>query len=150
MFYYFLYPLAKYHTVFNVFQYITFRTIYAAVTALVLSFAIGPYAIEKLRSLNVGEVVRTDGPSSHMSKAGTPTMGGALIVIVVVISVLLWGNLTNSYVWLMLGVTVGMGLIGFVDDYSKVVQKRKGGMRAATKFSLLTICQRGQLKTSNI
>ncbi|MBI5586916.1 MAG: phospho-N-acetylmuramoyl-pentapeptide-transferase [Deltaproteobacteria bacterium] len=134
MLYYFLYPLAKYHTIFNVFQYISFRTIYAAITALVLSFVMGPYLIEKLKVLKFGEVVRTDGPQSHMSKAGTPTMGGAIILLVVVISVLLWGNLSNMYVWLLTFVTVGMGAIGFIDDYSKVVRKKKGGMRPRTKF----------------
>ena len=136
MLYYFLYPLAKYYTIFNLFQYITFRTIYAAITALVLSFVVGPYLIEKLRALKVGEVVRDCGPSNHQSKAGTPTMGGAIILLVVVTSVLLWGNITNEYIWLLTFVTLGMGAIGFVDDYSKVVQKKKGGMRARTKFSL--------------
>ncbi|MDP2688765.1 MAG: phospho-N-acetylmuramoyl-pentapeptide-transferase, partial [Deltaproteobacteria bacterium] len=134
MLYYFLYPLAKHHTIFNVFQYISFRTIYAAVTALVLSFLLGPILIEKLRALKVGEVVRTDGPSSHSAKAGTPTMGGAIILLVVTISVLLWGNLKNPYIWLLTFVTVGMGLIGFIDDYSKVI-KKKGGMKASTKFT---------------
>ncbi len=135
MLYYFLYPLAKYHTFFNVFQYITFRTIYAAVTALVLSFLLGPYLIEKLRALKFGEVVRGDGPSTHMNKAGTPTMGGAIILLVVTVSVLIWGNITNVYVWVMLFVTAGMGIIGFIDDYIKVVKKDKNGLRAAAKFS---------------
>lgn len=134
MLHYFLYPLAKYHTFFNVFQYITFRTIYAAVTALVLSFVTGPYLIERLRRLNVGEVVRTDGPERHLSKAGTPTMGGAIIILVILISVLLWGNLTNEYVWLLILVTTGMGVIGFIDDYIKVVKKDKKGLRASVKF----------------
>ncbi|MEK7772973.1 MAG: phospho-N-acetylmuramoyl-pentapeptide-transferase [Deltaproteobacteria bacterium] len=134
MLYYFLYPLAKHHTIFNVFQYITFRTIYAVVTALLLSFIAGPYLINKLKSLNVGEVVRTDGPRTHLSKQGTPTMGGAMILLVVIVSVLLWGNITNSYLWLLIFVTLGMGAIGFVDDYGKVVRK-KGGMRPAVKFT---------------
>ncbi|MBI1910972.1 MAG: phospho-N-acetylmuramoyl-pentapeptide-transferase [Deltaproteobacteria bacterium] len=134
MLYYFLYPLAKHHTIFNVFQYISFRTIYAAVTALVLSFVVGPYLIERLRALKLGEVVRTDGPASHFTKAGTPTMGGAIILLVVIVSVLLWGNLTNSYIWLMTFVTVGMGLVGFIDDYIKVVKKDKKGIRASTKL----------------
>ncbi|MBZ0220785.1 MAG: phospho-N-acetylmuramoyl-pentapeptide-transferase [Candidatus Methylomirabilis sp.] len=138
MLYYFLYPLAKYHTIFNVFQYITFRTIYAAITALVLSFIIGPYVIRKLKSLKVGEVIRDCGPSNHQSKAGTPTMGGALILLVVIISVLLWGNMMNEYVWLLLFVTLGMGTIGFVDDYDKVVRK-KGGLRARSKFALQVV-----------
>ncbi len=134
MLYHFLYPLAKYYGIFNVFQYITFRTIYAAVTALVLSFLIGPYLIEKLRVLKFGEVVREDGPASHFSKAGTPTMGGAIILLIVLATVLLWANLSNPYVWVMIFVTAGMGLIGLLDDYSKVVKKKKGGMRARTKF----------------
>lgn len=134
MLYHFLYPLGKYFGIFNVFQYITFRTIYAAVTALVLSFLIGPYLIEKLRVLKFGEVVREDGPASHFSKAGTPTMGGAIILLIVLVTVLLWGNLSNPYVWVMVFVTAGMGLIGLIDDYSKVVKKKKGGMRARTKF----------------
>lgn len=134
MLYHFLYPLAKYYGIFNVFQYITFRTIYAAVTALLLSFLIGPYLIEKLRVLKFGEVVREDGPASHFSKAGTPTMGGAIILLIVLATVLLWANLSNPYVWVMIFVTAGMGLIGLIDDYSKVVKKKKGGMRARTKF----------------
>ncbi len=134
MLYYFLYPLVKYHSVFNIFQYITFRTIYAAVTALALSFVIGPYLIGRLKALNVGEVVRKDGPPTHSGKEGTPTMGGAMILMVVILSVLLWGNLSNPYVWLLAFVTVGMGLIGFLDDYSKVVKRKKGGMKASTKI----------------
>src|SRR5574340_1093556 len=97
MFYYFLYPLAKHHTIFNVFQYITFRTIYAAITALGLSFVMGPYLIARLKTLNLGEVVRKDGPPNHFSKEGTPTMGGAIILLVVILSVFLWGNLANEY-----------------------------------------------------
>jgi len=131
--YYFLYPLSRHHTIFNVFQYITFRTIYAAVTALVLSFLIGPYLIGKLKSMNVGEVVREDGPPGHLTKAGTPTMGGAIILMVVVLSVLLWGKLSNAYVWLLAFVTMGMGLIGFVDDYGKVV-KNSGGLSGPVKL----------------
>ncbi len=134
MLYHLLYPLAKYHTVFNVFQYITFRTIYAAITALILSFLIGPYIIERLKSMNVGEVVRKDGPPNHLSKEGTPTMGGALILLVLVVSVLLWANLANPYVWALLFVTMGMGVIGFIDDYSKVITRKKGGMKALPKF----------------
>ncbi len=134
MLYYFLFPLAKHHTIFNVFQYITFRTIYAAITALGLSFVIGPYFIGRLKTLNVGEVVRKDGPPNHSSKEGTPTMGGAIILLVVILSVLLWGNLSNSYVWVITFVTLGMGMIGFVDDYSKVIMKKKGGLRPRTKF----------------
>jgi phospho-N-acetylmuramoyl-pentapeptide-transferase len=138
MLYYFLYPLAKYHTFFNVFQYITFRTIYAVVTALLLSFIIGPFIIRKLRNMKVGEVVRRDGPETHLVKEGTPTMGGALILLVVLFSVALWTNFSNPYIWVMAFVTAGMGLIGFVDDYRKVI-KRKDGLRASTKFALQLI-----------
>lgn len=134
MLYYFLYPLAKHHTIFNVFQYITFRTIYAVVTALLLSFIIGPFLIEKLKSMRVGEVVRGDGPPTHFLKTGTPTMGGAIILLVMLLSVLLWGNLGNVYIWILGFVTVSMGLIGFFDDYSKVIS-RKGGLRPSVKFT---------------
>ncbi len=136
MFYYFLYPLAKHHTIFNVFQYITFRTIYAVLTALVLSFLIGPYIIRKLKVMQVEQVIRENGPPNHHTKAGTPTMGGTLILIVVIVSVLLWGNLTNEYVWLLLFVTVGMGGIGFIDDYRKVMLRDPTGLRASVKFGL--------------
>lgn len=133
MLYYFLYPLTKYHAVFNVFQYITFRTIYAVVTALVLSFVLGPFLIRKLKRMRVGEVVSGDGPPSHINKTGTPTMGGTIILFVVVISVLLWGNLANVYIWILTFLIVGMGIIGFVDDYGKVVSKR-GGLKPLVKF----------------
>jgi phospho-N-acetylmuramoyl-pentapeptide-transferase len=133
MLYYFLYPLAKHHTIFNVFQYITFRTIYAVVTALVLSFILGPFLIRKLKSMSVGEVVSGDGPPNHILKAGTPTMGGTIILLVVLFSVLLWGNLTNVYIWILFFVTIGMGLIGFVDDYGKII-KKNGGLRPSVKF----------------
>lgn len=134
MLYYFLYPLAKHHTIFNVFQYITFRTIYAVVTALVLSFILGPFLIRKLKSMSVEEVVSGDGPPNHIHKTGTPTMGGTIILLVVLFSVLLWGNLTNVYIWILFFVTIGMGLIGFVDDYGKVI-KKKGGLRPSVKFT---------------
>ena len=133
MLYYFLYPLTKYHAVFNVFQYITFRTIYSVVTALVLSFILGPFLIRKLKRMRVGEVVSGDGPPSHANKTGTPTMGGTIILFVVVLSVLLWGNLTNVYIWILIFLIIGMGIIGFVDDYGKVVSK-KGGLKPSVKF----------------
>ncbi len=136
MLYYLLYPLAKHHTIFNVFQYITFRTIYAALTALLLSFILGPFLIGKLKGLKLGEVIREDGPRNHLSKAGTPTMGGAIILLVMLISVFLWGNLSNMYVWLLAFVTAGMGAIGFVDDYRKVVKKDKNGLRPLVKITL--------------
>ncbi len=134
MFYHFLYPLAEYHTIFNVFQYITFRTIYATVTSLLLSFLIGPYIINKLKSMQVEEVIREDGPASHLAKAGTPTMGGAIILLSLLGSVALWGNFQNIYVWLMVFVTLAMGGIGFIDDYRQVVLKNPDGLRARWKF----------------
>jgi len=134
MFYHFLFPLAKYHTIFNVFQYITFRTIYAAVTSLVLSFLLGPYLIGRLKALKVQDVVREDGPPTHASKEGTPTMGGGIIILVVISSVALWGNFSNSFIWLLLFVTVGMGVIGFIDDLKKVRQRNKKGLSARVKL----------------
>ena len=135
MLYHLLYPLYKYHTVFNVFQYITFRTIYAVVTALLLSFIIGPYIIRKLSQLQIGQVIRKDGPANHFSKEGTPTMGGVLILFAVIVPTLLWANLYNSYVWLLVAVTIGFGAIGFIDDYIKVVQKDSHGLWPRYKFA---------------
>jgi phospho-N-acetylmuramoyl-pentapeptide-transferase len=135
MLYHFLFPLAKYHTIFNVFQYITFRTIYAALTALVLSFIIGPYIIKKLKVMQVEEVIRKDGPPNHVTKEGTPTMGGAMILVCVMVAVFLWGNFGNQYVWLLLFVTLGMGGIGFIDDYRKVMLKHPDGLGVAPKFT---------------
>ncbi len=130
-----MYPLAKYHAIFNVFQYITFRTIYATVTALVLSFIIGPYFIKRLTAMQVGEVIRGDGPPTHAGKAGTPTMGGVMILVAVIVPVLLWANLTNPLIWFLLFVIVGMGGIGFVDDYKKVVKGEPKGLRPLLKFT---------------
>jgi phospho-N-acetylmuramoyl-pentapeptide-transferase len=135
MLYHFLFPLTEYHQIFNVFQYITFRTIYAAVTALVLSFLIGPYLIRKLKVMQVGEVIRSDVPPNHFTKEGTPTMGGAIILICVIVSVLFWANFMNQYIWLLLFVTLGMGGIGFFDDYMKVMLKKPDGLRVLPKFT---------------
>ncbi|MFZ3071825.1 MAG: phospho-N-acetylmuramoyl-pentapeptide-transferase [Thermodesulfobacteriota bacterium] len=128
MFYHLFYPLAKYHTIFNVFQYITFRTIYAAITALVISFIIGPYIIRKLKVLQIAEVIRKDGPASHHVKAGTPTMGGMIILVSIMASALLWGNFNNKYVWLTIFVVLSLGAVGFIDDYRKVILKDKRGL----------------------
>ncbi|MFQ5586141.1 MAG: phospho-N-acetylmuramoyl-pentapeptide-transferase, partial [Thermodesulfobacteriota bacterium] len=135
MLYHFLYPLSQHHSVFNVFQYITFRTIYAVVTALVLSFILAPPLIKRLSRLHVGQVVRKDGPPNHLGKTGTPTMGGALILFAVIGSTLLWGNLNNLYVWLLMFVTVAMGALGFIDDYRKIVKKDSAGLRPRYKFA---------------
>ncbi len=134
MLYHFLFPLSEFHTIFNVFQYITFRTIYAAVTSLVLSFVLGPYLIRKLKRLKVQDVIRSDGPSTHASKEGTPTMGGAIILLVILFSVMLWGNFSNSFIWILLFVIVSMGAIGFVDDLKKVMKRDKKGLTASRKL----------------
>lgn len=134
MFYHVLYPLHQTFSAFNVFRYITFRTAYAIMTALIISWLIGPYVIRLLRNLQVGQVVRDDGPQSHLSKAGTPTMGGVLLLIALGVSTLLWGNLGNPYVWLVLGTTLCFGAIGFWDDYLKTVRKNPTGLRAKYKF----------------
>jgi phospho-N-acetylmuramoyl-pentapeptide-transferase len=114
--YHLLYPLSDTISYLNVFRYITFRTIYATITALVICFFLGPWLIRKLEELRVGQPIRDDGPGSHLSKKGTPTMGGLLIIFSVVVSTLLWAKLTVDYVWFVLMITVGYGLIGFSDD----------------------------------
>ncbi|MDX9821166.1 MAG: phospho-N-acetylmuramoyl-pentapeptide-transferase [Syntrophales bacterium] len=128
MIYHLLYPLHETISYFNVFRYITFRTIYAAITALVICFIIGPWMIRKLQSLQIGQPIREDGPATHLYKKGTPTMGGLLIIFAVTVSTLLWANLTVDYVWLVLTVTIGYGLIGFVDDYHKLVRRNSRGV----------------------
>ena len=140
MLYHLLYPLADFFVGFNVFRYITFRTIYAAVTALLISWLLGPWVIRKLQELQVGQYIRELGPESHQAKAGTPTMGGVLILFALAVAALLWGDLGNFYLWLALGVTLCYGLIGFLDDYRKVVSKtNEGGLSARTKFLLLAL-----------
>jgi phospho-N-acetylmuramoyl-pentapeptide-transferase len=116
--------LAGQHIFFNLFRYITFRAAGAMVTALVVSFVLGPAVIRWLRHLRVGQVVRNDGPETHLSKAGTPTMGGVLILISTVTATLLWADLTNAYTIIALVVLVWMGLLGFLDDYLKIVHRR--------------------------
>jgi phospho-N-acetylmuramoyl-pentapeptide-transferase len=126
--------LAKDLRVFNVFGYITLRTVLAAMTALTLSFVFGPILIRKLTSYKMGQAVRDDGPKSHLTKAGTPTMGGALILIAIAITTVLWGDLSNRYIWVVLIVTLGFGAIGWVDDYRKVVRRDPKGLSAKAKF----------------
>ena len=126
--------LAKDIRAFNVFNYITLRAVLACLTALVMSFVIGPAMIRKLTAYKVGQAVRDDGPQSHLSKAGTPTMGGALILAAIIITVLLWADLGNRLVWIVLWVTVGFGAIGWVDDYRKVVARNPKGLSARAKF----------------
>ena len=119
---------------FSVFNYITLRTVLAAMTALLISFMVGPTMIRKLTAYKIGQSVRSDGPQTHLVKAGTPTMGGALIVTSITITTLLWGDLHNHYVWVVLLTTLGFGVIGWVDDYRKVVHRNPKGMSARAKM----------------
>ncbi|MDT8441649.1 MAG: phospho-N-acetylmuramoyl-pentapeptide-transferase [Desulfuromonadales bacterium] len=134
MLYHLLYPLHTDYSVFYVFRFITFRTIYAAITALVISFMLGPWLIDKLARLQVGQSIRRLGPESHFKKEGTPTMGGVLILAAIVIPTLLWADLGNLYVWLTLLVTFGYGVIGFTDDLLKVRQKNSDGLSPRQKM----------------
>lgn len=139
MFYEYLFPLSDTYSIFNVFQYITFRAIYATVTALVLSFLVGPYFIRKLKTMQVSEVIRGDGPESHQEKEGTPTMGGVLIIFTVSLSVILWGNFSSVYTWTLLFVLIGMGAIGFIDDYGKLSRSKGSEMGAKLKMFLQVV-----------
>jgi len=134
VFYHLLFPLTKYLSVFNVFRYITFRTFAAILTALVISLLIGSWSIRKLQEMQIGQFIREDGPQSHHSKAGTPTMGGLMIIFSLVVSTLLWADLRNLYVWLLLAVTLGFGLVGFLDDYRKVIKKQNRGLTGREKL----------------
>jgi phospho-N-acetylmuramoyl-pentapeptide-transferase len=133
MLYHLLYPLAAEYSALNVVRYITFRTAAAALTALFLSLLLGPPLIRALERLRVGQPIREIGPD-HQSKAGTPTMGGLLILISLVVSVLLWSELDNRFVWLVLGCTVGYGLLGFIDDYRKVTEQNHRGLSASARL----------------
>jgi phospho-N-acetylmuramoyl-pentapeptide-transferase len=135
MLYHLLYPLHADIGFFNVFRYVTFRTACAALTAMVISFTMGPWLIRKLRESQIGERIRKDGPEAHHAKAGTPTMGGVLILTAVIVPTLLWADLTSIFVWVALGATVGYGLIGFADDYLKLSRKSHG-LSARTKMAL--------------
>ncbi|MGB5102465.1 MAG: phospho-N-acetylmuramoyl-pentapeptide-transferase [Steroidobacteraceae bacterium] len=126
--------LTEYYSGFNVFGYLTLRAILAALTALLISFLVGPPMIRKLAEHQVGQRVRSDGPQSHLSKAGTPTMGGALILVAIVAGTLLWADLGNRFVWITLVVTVAFGLIGFWDDYLKLVVGNSRGLIARYKY----------------
>jgi len=126
--------LSPYIRGFNVFNYITLRTVLAILTALFLSLVLGPRVIRWLAAKKIGQAVRTDGPQTHLVKSGTPTMGGILILISVVLTTLLWGNLANRYVWIVLVVTLGFGIIGWYDDWKKVVFRDPNGLSARWKF----------------
>jgi len=126
--------LAQFDAGFNVFQYLTLRAILSALTALMISFLVGPSMIRRLSNKKIGQSVREDGPESHYEKAGTPTMGGTLILVGIAVSTLLWANLENSYVWVALLVTMTYGIVGFVDDYKKVMLGNSDGLSARAKY----------------
>ena len=119
---------------FRVFQYITFRAVMGALTALLIGLIAGPYVIRRLTELKIGQPIREYGVQSHISKSGTPTMGGVLILIAIFMSTLLWADLTNRFIWIVLIVTLGFGAIGWVDDWRKVVDKNPEGMRSREKY----------------
>jgi phospho-N-acetylmuramoyl-pentapeptide-transferase len=126
--------LTQYYSGFSVFRYLTLRGILGVLTALIISFLVGPAMIRRLRQYKIGQTVRDDGPQSHLSKAGTPTMGGALMLVGIGIATLLWSNLANVYVWVVLLVTLAFGLIGLVDDYKKLVLRNPRGLAARYKY----------------
>lgn len=126
--------LAQFHAIFEVFNYLTFRSILGVLTSLAFSLLIGPLVIRRLADRQIGQAIRDDGPQSHLSKAGTPTMGGALILLSICLSTLLWSDLNNRFVWIVLGVTLSFGAIGWVDDWRKVVEKNPRGLPARWKY----------------
>ncbi len=137
MLYWLLYQkLFPYFRPFRIFRYLTFRTAFATITALLITLIIGPYVIEKLREFQIGQYVRDDGPKAHQKKAGTPTMGGVLICIAILLPTLLWADLSNPFVWLVMASTLVYGAIGFADDYIKVVSRRSLGLTARAKMLL--------------
>ncbi|MFB3817456.1 MAG: phospho-N-acetylmuramoyl-pentapeptide-transferase [Candidatus Methylomirabilales bacterium] len=134
MLYHLLVPLTHVFSPLNVFRYVTFRTAGAFLTALLLGLVLGPWLIRRLEAMKAGQVIRDDGPQSHLRKAGTPTMGGLLIILAVVAATLLWAQLTNAFVWLALFTTVGMGAVGFADDYLKLRRANSTGLTPRQKF----------------
>jgi phospho-N-acetylmuramoyl-pentapeptide-transferase len=136
MLYHLLYPLSSQLILFNVFRYITFRAIMATLTALMISFLLGRPLVDYLRAFQIGQMIRDDGPQSHLEKSGTPTMGGVLILFAMTVSCLLWTRLDNVYFWIVLGVTLGYGGIGFLDDYLKITRKDYRGLSGKRKLAL--------------
>jgi len=136
MFYHLLYPFHTTISVFNVFRYITFRAIFATLTAFFICFFLCPWVIRKLSEMQIGQHIREDGPKAHLKKAGTPTMGGILIIFSISVSTLLWTDLTNYYVWIALLTTIGFGAIGFIDDYLMQIKKCSKGLSVKSKFCL--------------
>lgn len=134
--YWILVPLKKYFFVFNVFRYITVRTALAGITALIISFILGPMVIRLLKKHQIGQEIRSDGPQSHFTKKGTPSMGGVLIIGSTLIPTLLWGNLSNTYVWMGMATMFFFGFVGFLDDYLKISKKRSLGLKVRNKLLL--------------
>jgi len=134
MLYHLLYPLHELYSILNVFRYITFRTIYAIITALLITLFLGPWAIRKLQTLNIKQYVREDGPAAHLNKHGTPTMGGILILFSLTIATLLWVDLTNIYIWCVLLTTWSLGIIGLIDDVKKIRSKSSKGVSPRFKL----------------
>ena len=126
--------LSQYHGGFNVFQYLTLRAILGVLTALLISFVVGPFVISRLSHFQIGQQIRDDGPSTHLTKAGTPTMGGALILVAITLATLLWADLSNRYVWIVLVTTLLFGVIGWIDDYRKLVLRNARGLAARWKY----------------
>jgi phospho-N-acetylmuramoyl-pentapeptide-transferase len=135
MLYHLLFGLRDVFVGFNVFRYITFRTAFAALTALLISFILGPWLIERMRHIKLGQFIREEGPKSHQAKAGTPTMGGLLINVAILIPTILWADIFNPYIWIVLFVTASYAAIGFVDDYRKLAKKRNLGLTSREKFA---------------
>ncbi len=160
MFYYLLFDMRESFGAFNVFGYISFRTAMATISALLVSLLLGPGMIRRLRHFQIGQEIREEGPSSHHAKRGTPTMGGLLIIVAVVLPTLLWADLRNTYMWIAVAATVSFGGVGFIDDYLKLRRKQNLGLRAKTKFALqvvvalalglllLWMAQRGEFSTT--
>src|SRR5512146_955995 len=137
MLYWLLYQvLFRYFTPFRIFRYLTFRTAFASLTALFMALIVGPAVVRRLREFQIGQYIREEGPKAHQKKAGTPTMGGGLIVIAIVIPTILWADLTNRFVWIAVFATLAYGGIGFADDYLKVVHRRNLGLTGRTKMAL--------------
>src|SRR5258708_19063240 len=134
--YLFYHVLQPYFHALNVFRYITVRTAFASITALLLALVLGPWVIRQLRFLQIGQFIREEGPKSHQSKAGTPTMGGVLIVCSTVVPTLLWGELENEYVCLAVATMLVFGIVGFIDDYDKVAKRRNLGLATKRKFAM--------------
>ena len=139
MLYQLLYPMHGSFHALHVLKYITFRALGAGLTAFTLSLVLGPHFIKILSNKQYGQTIRTDGPQSHLKKSGTPTMGGILILLSVTVSTLLWSDLTNKYIWVVLGVMLAFGFIGWLDDFKKITEKNSKGLSERAKMILQTL-----------